>query len=240
MPGPTVLFVEDNELLRDTVAENLAADGYRVITAGNAADLLRILPDTHPDAVLLDLMLPDADGLTLIARIREHTDAPVIVVSGKDAMVDKVVGLEMGADDYVAKPFEMRELSARIKANIRRYKPEKTAAKKDAGALDTVDMGAGLSLDRAKLQAFSADGTALDLTVMEFRLLESLVRAPNRVLSREQLLAAARHDNPDVYDRAIDVQITRIRKKIKSVGADEDIIRTVRGAGYMFVPGAGQ
>jgi DNA-binding response OmpR family regulator len=231
-------LVEDNKELRQTVSENLQADGYHIVTAENAGELLNRLQTVSPDTILLDLMLPDGDGLSLIARIRDFTDAPVIVISGKIGMVDKVVGLEMGADDYVAKPFEMRELSARVKANIRRYRPGgdgKPASPKPASpdGDEKISFG-GLVLDRAKFQLYDRDGQSLGLTVMEFRLLEALAQSPNRVLSREQLLQAARQDNPDVYDRAIDVQITRIRKKIGDHCEGDDLIRTVRGAGYMF------
>ncbi|MBU0858931.1 MAG: response regulator transcription factor, partial [Alphaproteobacteria bacterium] len=122
MLKPTVLLVDDNKELRETVAENLESDGYYVVSAGDAEEMMRHLRQVSPDTILLDLVLPDADGLSLIAKIRDLTDAPVIVISGKIEMVDKVVGLEMGADDYIAKPFEMRELSARVKANVRRYR----------------------------------------------------------------------------------------------------------------------
>jgi DNA-binding response OmpR family regulator len=234
MPKPTVLLVDDNQELRETVAENLELDGYYVVSAGDAEEMLRHLRKVSPDTILLDLILPDADGLSLIAKIRDFTDAPVIVISGKIEMVDKVVGLEMGADDYIAKPFEMRELSARVKANVRRYRPDLTGHTKKPMTTATVISFHGLNLDRAKMQLFDAQGQSLDLTIMEFRLLEALMMAPDRVLSRGQLLHAARQENPDVYDRAIDVQITRLRKKMSARIKAEDVIKTVRGAGYMF------
>lgn len=237
MAKPTVLLVEDNDELRATVRENLEADGYEIITASSAEDLLKRIGTISADTILLDLVLPDADGLTLMSKIRDHTDAPVIIVSGKAKMVDVVVGLEMGADDYVGKPFEMHELAARIKAHVRRYRQHGGSGKKTETSDSPPDRPARIKfgsfvLDRTQFQAFDGTGRPLGLTVMEFRLLDALVSAPNRVLSREQLLDKARQDNPDIYDRAIDVQIARIRKKL---GGESGFIRTVRGAGYMFV-----
>ncbi len=224
MSQPTVLVIEDNAPLRETIRENLELDGYDVFNASCAAEAMKILNVKRADLILLDLMLPDADGLALIAQIRALTDAPVIVISGKGAWVDKVVGLEMGADDYLAKPFEMKELSARVKACIRRYRskaiPHHEAARRTR-------FGAHI-LDAEKFQVFDAAAKSCGLTPMEFRLLEALVHAPNRVLSREQLLDRARAGDFEVNDRAIDIQIARIRKKL---GGGE-WIQTVRGVGY--------
>ncbi len=225
MTGATVLVVDDNADLRGTIRENLELDGYAVFAADCAAEAMRILKVKRTDAILLDLMLPDADGLSLISQIRALTDAPVIVISGKAAWVDKVVGLEMGADDYLAKPFEMKELSARVKAAIRRSRP-KPASGEDALPRRT-RLGAH-TMDAAKFQVFDVAGKSCDLTPMEFRLLEALVRAPNRVLTREQLLDRAREGNLEVGDRAIDIQVARIRKKL----GGGDFIQTVRGVGY--------
>ncbi|MDF3023405.1 MAG: two component transcriptional regulator, winged helix family [Alphaproteobacteria bacterium] len=225
MTNPTVLVVDDNSALRETIRENLELDGYTVFNASSGAEAMKILKVKRTDTILLDLMLPDADGLTLIAQIRALTDAPVIVISGKGAWVDKVVGLEMGADDYLAKPFEMKELSARVKAAIRRSRP-KPASSNDAAPRRT--RFAEHILDTAKYQVFDDAGKSCELTPMEFRLLEALVHAPNRVLSREQLLDRAREGNLEVGDRAIDIQIARIRKKL---GGGE-VIQTVRGVGY--------
>lgn len=225
MTGATVLVVDDNAALRGTIRENLELDGYAVFAADCAAEAMKILKVKRTDAILLDLVLPDADGLMLISQIRALTDAPVIVISGKAAWVDKVVGLEMGADDYLAKPFEMKELSARVKAAIRRSRP-KPASGADAAPRRT-RIGVHI-MDAAKFQVFDGAGKSCDLTPMEFRLLEALVRAPNRVLTREQLLDRAREGNLEVGDRAIDIQVARIRKKLGG-GA---FIQTVRGVGY--------
>jgi DNA-binding response OmpR family regulator len=234
----TVLMVEDNPEVRETVRDNLSEDGYAVVALSNARDLMDKVKTKKADVILLDLNLPDGDGLTLISQIREHTDAPVIVVSGKAQMVDRVVGLEMGADDYIPKPFEMRELSARVKASIRRYHNQNTPEKKTQSALAQAEKiaFADCILDRTQLQVFLADGKSTGLTTKEFRVLETLCLSPRRVFSREQLLDITREHNYAVFDRTIDIQITRIRKKIGDTSGSEDnaIIKTVRGAGYML------
>lgn len=229
-------MVEDNQALQETVRENLESDGYAVVTASSAEELFKNLEKGAADTILLDLVLPDGDGLSLIEKIRDYTDAPVIVVSGKGDMVDKVVGLEMGADDYLGKPFEMRELSARVKASIRRYKGQEQNNRKAPRPQDGKKIKFGRwTLDRSKFQLFDDADQSADLTVREFRLLEALLMSPNQVLSREQLLNKARETDFDVYDRAIDVQITRIRKKIEVNPQEPVLIKTVRGAGYMLV-----
>jgi DNA-binding response OmpR family regulator len=230
MKNATILVVDDNARLREIVCENLEAEGYATCAAGTGGEALEILQALRVDTVVLDLMLPDADGLGLIPRIREKTDAPVIVVSGKGAWVDKVVGLEMGADDYLGKPFAIRELSARVKANLRRVRREGERAARASGRVK-FDVW---TLDPARLQIFDENGKPAGLTVMEFHLLETLVRSPGCVLSREQLLERARTDGMDVFDRAIDIQITRIRKKIGDAPRGSRVIRTVRGGGYML------
>jgi DNA-binding response OmpR family regulator len=227
----SVLIVDDNEALRDIVRETLQEDNYEVLSAARAEEALSILKAQKVDTILLDLMLPDGNGLDLIAMIREHTDAPVIVISGKGALVDKVVGLEMGADDYLSKPFEMKELSARVKASTRRYKSQDK--KKTEEPLGKIKFSNWI-LDHAKFQIFDEAGQSGDLTVKEFRLLEAMVLAPNCVLSRDQLLEKARVDSLEVFDRAIDIQIMRIRKKIGDDPKSPKIIQTVRGAGYML------
>lgn len=238
MAKHNIFLVDDNLELQETVRENLESDGYSVITASSAGELFEKLKTNTADTILLDLILPDGNGLALIEKIRDYTDAPVIVVSGKGEMVDRVVGLEMGADDYLAKPFEMRELSARIKANIRRYKAqdikEQSNIRKQPEQDENLEFGCWV-LDRSKFQLYDRNGNSADLTIKEFRLLETLLMSPNRVLTREQILEKVRADNMDIYDRAIDVQIARIRKKIEANPENPHFIKTVRGAGYMLV-----
>lgn len=233
-----VLSVDDDEGLQIVLKQYLESDGYKVLTAGNGAQLNESLEEpSEPDVILLDLGLPDADGLTLIPQIRTKTQAPIIVVSGKSDTTEKIVCLEMGADDYITKPFEMRELAARIKAALRRVGPpandSNLAAPPREEQKEIIEFG-DFVLNRNQFQLFDRNNKSLEITTGEFELLEALVTAPNRALSREQLFDRTRDGEFDSYDRAIDIQIGRIRKKLGTDGAD--IIKTVRGVGYMFCP----
>lgn len=234
----TVLTVDDDADLQIVMRHYLEAEGYQILSAHSGAELLSKLETSAPDIILLDLILPDNDGLSLLTQIRSKSHAAVIVVSGKDETADRIVGLEMGADDYLTKPFEMRELSARIKAVLRRTSAVETPAndKSAAGGLAKAPrlLFGEWVLDRRQYQLFDAAGNAADLTSGEFRLLEALVSAPHRVLSREHLFELTRSGEFDSYDRAIDIQIARIRKKLQEDPKSPEIIKTVRGVGYMF------
>lgn len=234
----TVLAVDDDQNLQTVMRHYLEQAGYQFLSALNGKELLQKLDSMQPDIILLDLLLPDNDGLTLLTTIRAKTKAPVIVVSGKDEPTDRIVGLEMGADDYLTKPFEMRELSARIKAVLRRLPGgslNPANDKVETGPVKTQKIKFnGWTLDRAQYQLFDGEGKGADLTSGEFKLLEALVIAPHRVLSREQLFELTRQGNFDVYDRAIDIQVARIRKKLGDDPKDPALIKTVRGVGYMF------
>lgn len=234
----TVLTVDDDADLQVVMRHYLEAEGYQILSARSGAELLAKLETAAPDIILLDLILPDNDGLSLLGQIRSKCSAAVIVVSGKDETADRIVGLEMGADDYLTKPFEMRELSARIKAVLRRTAGAEPAANdKSAGGLAKAAriVFGGWTLDRRQYQLFDAQGKPAELTSGEFRLLEALVCAPNRVLSREQLFELTRGGGDfDSYDRAIDIQVARIRKKLQDDPKNSELIKTVRGVGYMF------
>lgn len=232
----TVLTVDDDANLQTVMQHYLEQEGYKCLSARNGAELLSCLESAHPDIILLDLMLPDNDGLTLIPMIRNKTRAAIIVVSGKDETTDRIVGLELGADDYLTKPFEMRELSARIKAVLRRLTadPAKPAQPEDPLAKAPRIHFNGWVLDRRQYQLFDENNKTAELTSGEFRLLEALVTAPNRVLSREHLFELTRQGEFDVYDRAIDIQVARIRKKLGDDPKNAELIKTVRGVGYMF------
>jgi two-component system OmpR family response regulator len=236
----TVLTVDDDANLQAVMRHYLESEGYRCLSAMSAAELGEKLESATPDIVLLDIVLPDSDGLTLLARIRSKCRAPVIFVSGKDATVDRVVGLEMGADDYITKPFEMRELSARIKAVLRRAgnNDGAPAGGDSAGATPLAKADRivfnGWVLDRLQYQVFDPAGKSADLTSGEFRLLEALVTAPNRVLSRAHLFDLTRQGEFEAFDRAIDIQIGRIRKKIHDDPRQPGLIKTIRGVGYLF------
>lgn len=230
-----VLSVDDDDNLQTVVAHYLESEGYDVVSATSGDSLRKTLQDDIPNIILLDLVLPDTDGLSLISYIKTLPHKiPVIVVSGKSDTTEKIVCLEMGADDYITKPFEMRELSARIKAVLRRS--EETApvvsvsAEKDA---DKVVFGPWV-LDRSRLQIFDDKQQSADLTTGEFKLLDALVRAHNRVLTREKLFEMTRENEYDSYDRAVDIQIGRLRKKLGDDPKSPQYIKTVRGAGYMF------
>jgi len=231
-----VLSVDDDKNLQLVLREYLEEDGYKVLDAHSGRELEEKLKGDPFDVVLLDLMLPDSQGLGLISKIRSVTPAPIIIVSGKSDTTEKIVGLEMGADDYITKPFEMRELSARIRAVLRRTNadsPQQTAN----AANDTVgDMIAfkDWRLDRTQYQAFDAKGQSLGLTTGEFKLLEALAVSANRALSREHLFDLTRDGKFDTYDRAIDIQVARIRKKLGDDTKNPVLIKTVRGVGYML------
>lgn len=232
MSKPNILIIEDNLPVRELMRESLEESGNTVFTASDGGEALRVLRVKAVDAIILDLVLPDGDGLSLMSEIRKSSDAPVIVVSGKGSLVDRVVGLEMGADDYLAKPFEVTEFLARVKANIRRYRAQENRKSPASAKKPRIRFGT-LVLDPNKFDAFDAKGKACRLTAMEFRLLEALVGAPNRVLSREQLLEKVRAEALNVNDRAIDIQIGRIRQKIGDKGKTK-MIATVRSVGYML------
>ncbi|HTK84743.1 MAG TPA: response regulator transcription factor [Patescibacteria group bacterium] len=233
MKKTTVLSVDDDENLQVVLREYLEQDGYRFVGAASGTELLDKVESAQPDVILLDLVLPDQDGLGLISSIRGKSKAGIIVVSGKSETTDRVVGLEMGADDYITKPFELRELSARIKAVMRRNAAPAEKAD-DHGKATKITFGNWV-LDRSQYQLFdTGTGKSGELTSGEFRLLEALAMAPNRVLSREHLFELTRNGDYDVYDRAIDIQIARIRKKLNDDPRSPQLIKTVRGVGYMF------
>lgn len=230
----TVLSVDDDRNLQFVVKTYLEDDGYKVISASSGAELDELSGQPF-DVVLLDLVLPDSEGFSLIHKIRLHSNAPIIIVSGKSDTTEKIVGLEMGADDYITKPFEMRELSARIKAVLRRARDSHTpSADKDANGQNTKIYFDGWCLDRSQYQLFDKAGNSAELTTGEFQLLEALVMSAGRVLSREHLFELTREGNYDSYDRAIDIQIARIRKKIDDDPRTPKLLKTVRGIGYMF------
>lgn len=228
----TVLSVDDDEGLQTVVGHYLEGDGYTVLKAVTAAEAVEKIDLPH-DVVLLDLVLPDGEGLTLIPQVRAKSKAAIIVVSGKNDTTEKIICLEMGADDYITKPFEMRELSARIKAIIRRIDDVSSSSQDSEEAGEKLTFDNGYILDRTQYQLLDNKNNSADLTTGEFQLLEAMALSANRALSREQLFELTGRDGDfDVYDRAIDIQIARLRKKLGD--DDGEIIKTVRGVGYMF------
>jgi DNA-binding response OmpR family regulator len=211
--------------------EFLTGEGYEVVSAHSSKDMEEKLKSSSYNIILLDRVLPETDGLTLLPKIREYTDVPVIIASSKGDQIDKVAGLDMGADDYISKPLPLKELSSRIKAQLRRYNSLQENAQKSGEEKKARFNFGKWTLDCARVQVFDDKNKSCNLSAREFRLLETLVYAPNRVLSREQLLDKTRPENLDITDRAIDVQILRIRRKI---GDTSDTIQTVRGVGYVL------
>jgi two-component system phosphate regulon response regulator OmpR len=232
----TILSVEDDANLQIVIGQYLESDGYKVIAAETAGSALEKANSSQIDVILLDLTLPDGEGLTLIPQFQSKNNAGIIVVSGKTDTTEKIVCLEMGADDYITKPFEMRELAARIKAVLRR---RESGGKEDkapvAHKAEKIKFGNGWCLDRTQYQLFDNTNQSVGLTTGEFKLLEALVTSAHRALSREFLFELTREGEFDVYDRAIDIQIARLRKKLGDDTQSPKIIKTLRGVGYMFV-----
>lgn len=232
-----LLVVDDEPDLRLSIHDYFSAHGFTVLEAGDGNDMRTIMSDHPVDVVLLDLRLPGEDGFALCRHLRANHSVGIIMLTGSADTVDKVVGLEMGADDYVSKPFELRELLARVKSVLRRVgTPAPVAKEPGAGeAEDSIQIGAfTLNLRSHTLNAL--DGQPVPITSMEFDLLVAFARRPNRVLSRDQLLEVAHDKDWEPFDRSIDVRITRLRKKIEEDPAKPRLIRTVRGAGYMYCP----
>lgn len=229
----TILSVDDDSDLQIVLSNYLEDEGYTVVCATDARSALEKREHTIFDIVLLDLRLPDAEGNTLIPKLKEGNNTAVIVLSGKSDTTDKIVCLEMGADDYLTKPFEMRELAARIKAVLRRTEKENTPQSEQTSE-EKIVFGESWLLDRSRYQLYDKEGNSAELTTGEFKLLEALILSHNRVLKREHLFELTRTGEFDAYDRAIDIQIARIRKKMSRNDGDPEIIKTVRGVGYMF------
>jgi two-component system phosphate regulon response regulator OmpR len=230
-----IVVVDDEADVRETFGEYLSMRGYDVSLAESGAALRACVKEKPADLVLLDLNLPGEDGLTLARYLREETDAAIIMVTAADEAVDRVIGLELGADDYVGKPCDLRELAARVKSVLRRA-AKAEPVKVVGGETRKVAFGSFV-LDLDGHELFAADGTTVELTTMEFDLLAAFVAHPNRVLTRDQLLDLAHHRRWDPFDRSIDIRIARLRRKIERDSQKPEIIRTVRGVGYIFVPG---
>ena len=230
MSAPTHIAVVDDETeITVLLGRYLESQGFRVSQLHDGAALLRLMTTDPPQLVLLDLGLPGEDGFSIARQLRERWQCGLVIVTGRGDAVDKVVGLEVGADDYVTKPFDLRELLARIKAVLRR-----TAAA-SPGAPRSVHRFAGWQLDTAARRLVDAHGQEVPLTTGEFGLLAALLENAGRVLSRDFLLEQTRGREAGPFDRTIDVQIGRLRKKLEANVDDPQIIKSVRGAGYILV-----
>jgi two-component system phosphate regulon response regulator OmpR len=215
--------------VRETVADYLGGHGYEVVEAGDGAAMRQALKAGAPQLVLLDVRLPGEDGLALARWLRERHDVAIIMVTSAGEVIDRVVGLEVGADDYIAKPFDLRELLARVKSVLRRASGEKPSPSRRVPFGSCV-----LDLDRHQL--IGAAGEDIPLTAMEFDLLRAFAEHPNRVLSRDQLLTLTRNREWEPFDRSIDIRIARLRRKIEQDPDNPRTIKTIRGSGYIFIP----
>ena len=234
MDNGHILVVDDQREICDLVQEYLSSEGYyRVSTAQDGVGMRRVMAQSPVDLVILDLILPGEDGLTLARSIRDETNVGIIILSGRGEPVERIIGLEMGADDYLPKPFLMRELLARVKAVLRRVSTRTT--EKQTPSRSKARFG-GWTLDLASRELFSPSGEEVELTTGEFDLLAAFVDNPNRVQSRDRLLGLARNRKPGPEDRTIDVQVGRLRRKLEIDPKKPTMIKTVRGSGYDFIP----
>ncbi|MCO6411571.1 MAG: response regulator [Thiogranum sp.] len=233
----SLLVLDDDPDVRELLTDYFEGQGYRVTAVASGDALRAALAEAVPDVVLLDVGLPGEDGLSLARHVREHFDVGIIMVSGAGETLDRIIGLEVGADDYVAKPFDPRELHARVKSVLRRYaRPAATgdaARGPDAQPLRLVPFGVGM-LDLESCRLLDSDGCEIPVTAMEFGLLKVFAERPNRPLSRDQLLNLTQQRDWDPYDRSIDIRIARLRRKIEPDPAHPTVLKTVRGMGYMF------
>ena len=217
-----ILIVEDEQKLAELLKDYLAQSSFDTTILDNGNDVIPYVRENKPDLVILDLMLPGRDGMEICKEIRTFSNLPIIMVTARVEEIDRLLGLELGADDYVCKPFSPRELVARVKAVLRRAGGETTIKAK------------GLVLDEARYQA-SLHGVDLELTAVEFKLLSFLAANPGRIYSRDQLMERIYSDHRIVSDRTIDSHIKKLRKKISGQSPDEELIGSVYGVGYKFI-----
>jgi two-component system OmpR family response regulator len=228
-PQPRILMVDDDPGIRDVVSDFLGKHGYAVETAGDSREMEQVLERGPVDLIVLDVMLPGEDGLAICRRLTAHDCPPIIMLSAMGEDTDRIVGLELGADDYLSKPCNPRELLARVRAVLRRAEQRGSQTGVGAGC-----EFAGWRLDLVRRELRSPDGVVVNLSSGEFSLLRAFVERPQRVLTRDQLLDFARGPDSDAFDRAIDVQISRLRRKLDDGASGQDLIRTIRNEGYMF------
>jgi two-component system, OmpR family, response regulator len=224
-PSAKILVVDDDDEIRSLLQVVLTREGFDAQQAKDAAAARRVLSRDAVDLIILDIMMPGEDGLTFCQRLRETRDVPILMVSARSLSIDRSIGIETGADDYLPKPFERRELVARVKALLRRSAPAKRAGKYLVG---------GLTIDRDRLAVLDREGALLPLTSGEFDLLGCFVERAGRTLTRDQLIDWTRGRTADVFDRNIDVQMSRLRRKLIDAGFPEDGIKTVRNVGYIL------
>lgn len=230
---PRLLVVDDDAGLRETLADFFELEGYEIVQAANVAEAQTCLNAAAPDLLLLDINMPGGDGLTFAAQMRAHSATPIVILSGKGAMIDRVVGLEVGADDYVAKPFELRELLARVRAVLRRARAagpavHEAAPEERQARFDVFVFTPG------RRHIATTSGQAVVLTGAEFNLLAAFIERANRVLSRDAIADLTRKDEWEGFDRSIDTLVSRLRRKLAAHTDASHLIQTVRGEGYVL------
>ncbi|MBA2935894.1 response regulator [Sphingomonas sp. CGMCC 1.13654] len=237
-----ILVVDDDVGIRTLMSSFLGKHGYQTDTASNPAEMRAMLKQRRYDLIVLDVMMPGEDGLSALRGLQRHDGPPVIMLSAVGTDVDRIVGLEMGAEDYLAKPCNPRELLARIRTVLRRNttsaeRPAATSVEAEGAAekREALLLFAGWSFDLVGRTLVDAKGQLVNLSDSEFRLMRAFVEHPRRVLSRDQLLDYASGQDSELYDRAIDVQVSRLRRKLTTHDGGADLVRTVRSEGYMFV-----
>ena len=228
-----ILIVDDDAQIRQLAGKFLREHGYRVTTARDGREMRQALASASIDLVILDIMLPGNNGLDLCKEIRSRSSLPVIMLTARGSETDRIVGLEIGADDYLAKPFNPRELLARINAVLRRARAHLDAPQAGSGHCLRFEQW---TLDTRRRELMDPKGVVVDLSTGEYDLLLTFLEAPQRVLTRDQLMDAAKHRIATGFDRAIDIQVSRLRRKIDASEDGQAMIKTIRGAGYMFVP----
>ena len=230
-----ILIIDDDSEIRDLLSDYLQQHNFRVSTARNGDEMWRVLRKAQIDLVVLDIMLPGDDGLTLCRKLREDSDVMIVMLSAVGEETDRVIGLEVGADDYLAKPFSPRELLARIKALTRRTTGP-LADKRKARHLAELPLihFNDWQLDQNKRRLLAPDGLTVPLSTAEYELLIAFLENPNRVLNRDQLLDLTKGREGQPFDRTIDVQVARLRKKIEEDPKNPQILQTIRGGGYQF------
>lgn len=228
-----ILIVDDQQEICELVHDYLSGEGYRVSTAHDGAAMRRVFSHSSVDLVILDLMLPGEDGLTLARSLRDDSNVGIIILTGRGETVDRIIGLEMGADDYLPKPFHLRELLARVKSVMRRVS---SRVADRAPAPPSKARFAGWKLDLSSRELLSPAGKEVRLTTGEFDLLAAFVNNANQVLTRDRLLDLARNREAGPFDRTIDVQVGRLRRKLEDDPQRPSMIKTVRGTGYIFTP----
>ena len=234
MPGSHILIVDDDPQITSFLSRYLEKQHYTVSCTASAAEMHRVLAERHIDLVVLDIGLPDRDGFEIMRDMRTSSNLPIIVLSGRDDPFDRVLGLEFGADDYVTKPFEARELLARIKSVLRRCRLEEVAVRQGTDKSPVLQFDQFVMKPQERSLFDGRSGEAVSLTTTEFELLHALVKHPHAVLSRDQLLDLARGRQCYVGDRTVDVHIMRLRKKIEPDASNPIYVKTIHGIGYCF------